>query len=313
MQRLFNQIGETEPNGSPEFLIHQQTRLRDKKACGFIELELSEARQAILLYAHGSLAGAYLVENGESRPIHLANLDGIWNGSPISIRVASVSDLAGRVAWLALESSSRDKLQVQNEADLEREIQQSAEYFLGLIELASEEGHGFAVIRKGEYLPLESALLDPQGSEKGFLAAFGASQHWVSAVYEVPSSANAYACFALRQGALRWSNAVLTRFQNLSGAKFLRALTQVLETIIEPWQWNIFVNESTLTDAHFFPNSEATAHAYRAIFMTIGAQMGFVIGNLLARRILGEMFAQLPREERAALESHRLIPAAFSE
>ena len=46
--------------------------------------------------------------------------------------------------------------------------------------------------------------------------------------------------------------------------------------------------------------------------MGMGTQMSFVIGNNLTQRILTEIFEELDREERIALESKRLIPAAFS-
>jgi hypothetical protein len=38
-----------------------------------------------------------------------------------------------------------------------------------------------------------------------------------------------------------------------------------------------------------------------------------VIGNNLTQRLLSETFEQIHSDERAALQSQRLIPAAFSE
>jgi hypothetical protein len=47
--------------------------------------------------------------------------------------------------------------------------------------------------------------------------------------------------------------------------------------------------------------------------MAMGAQMNFVIGNNLTQRLLSETFDQIRPDERAVLQSQRLIPAAFSE
>jgi hypothetical protein len=55
------------------------------------------------------------------------------------------------------------------------------------------------------------------------------------------------------------------------------------------------------------------AHAYRSLFMTMGAQMNFVIGNTLTQKLLTETFQQVHPDERAVLQSQRLVPAAFSE
>jgi hypothetical protein len=49
------------------------------------------------------------------------------------------------------------------------------------------------------------------------------------------------------------------------------------------------------------------------LFMAMGAQMNFVIGNNLTQRLLSETFEQVTLDERIALQSKRLIPAAFSE
>ena len=82
---------------------------------------------------------------------------------------------------------------------------------------------------------------------------------------------------------------------------------------ILPWQWNISLNENVMADAHFFPSLGEATHAYRALFMAMGAQMNFVIGNMLTQKLLNETFEQIHPDERAVLRSERLIPAAFSE
>jgi hypothetical protein len=314
MQRLYPFLGDTEPAGSNEFLTRQATGIQERHLSGFIELRVSESIQAVLLYAHGNYVGTYLVENGQSRRIANTDLGTVWNGAPTPIRTVRLADPNSRIAWLALESSAKSGMQIQDAVELEREIQKwKAENALGLIELSSEMGQGFAVIRPGEFLPMESVFLDPAGNEKGFLAAFSASRQWTCSISEIHSSSNAFTCFALRQGALRWGNSTLTRFGDVAGLKFLHSTTQALKSLIDTWRWQMSVTEAGLADAHFFAQAETSAQAYRAIFMTIGAQMEFVIGNHLSQRILAEMFRQLRREERTALEAHRLIPAAFTD
>jgi hypothetical protein len=68
-----------------------------------------------------------------------------------------------------------------------------------------------------------------------------------------------------------------------------------------------------MLDAHFFAYLNDAGHAYRALFMSMGAQMSVVLGSNLTQRILSETFEQIHPEERAVLQSLRLIPAAFSE
>ena len=104
----------------------------------------------------------------------------------------------------------------------------------------------------------------------------------------------------------------MARFETIAGAKFLQVVDRELGTLIGPWNWKISVDGTSIADEHFFATAEATAHAYRALLMGMGAQMGFVIGNVLTQRILNEIFNELDREQRAALEAYRLIPAAFS-
>ena len=82
---------------------------------------------------------------------------------------------------------------------------------------------------------------------------------------------------------------------------------------ILPWRWNISLDESVMADAHFFSSIGDATHAYRALFMAMGAQMNFVIGSMLTQKLLNESFERIHPDERAALRSERLIPAAFSE
>lgn len=95
------------------------------------------------------------------------------------------------------------------------------------------------------------------------------------------------------------------------GQKLLQMLDRELNRQIRPW--NITLVEKDLLDLHFFLYLMDAAHAYRSLFMAMGAQMDFVIGNTLTQRLLDETFEQVYPDERAVLQSQRLIPAAFSE
>jgi hypothetical protein len=133
------------------------------------------------------------------------------------------------------------------------------------------------------------------------------------ATYVPSPETNAHQCLVLRLLALKWANGILSRFQQVAGQKFAHAVGHDVMTQVQPWGWEIFLENGLLRDDHFFPRVAAATHAYRAIFMGLGAQMGFAIGPMLTQRILSEMFYELDGEERAVLSAHRLIPAAFSE
>lgn len=110
-----------------------------------------------------------------------------------------------------------------------------------------------------------------------------------------------------------WCHKILIRYQEMVGQKLLQMMGRELNRQMQPWHWNITLNENDMLDTHFFPYLMDEAHAYRALFMAMGAQMNFVIGNNLTQRLLSETFEQIRPDERAALQSQRLIPAAFSE
>lgn len=314
MQRLFPLLGDKESCGTQEDLARRLDSLQDKRACGFVELELGERKHTVLLYAHGKHVGTYLVENGNSRRLATAEMGAALDRAPVPMRAVRLADSGLRVGWLALESSPKESPAIQDESALKREIQKwKAENVLGLVELSCGAGQGFAALWPGEFAPVESVYLDLAGNEKNFMDALRSGQKWSAALREIPASSGAFACFALRQGALRWGNSILARFGDVAGLKLAHFTTQALKTLVDTWQWNISINGAAISDAHFFPNAEAAAQAYRAIFMTIGAQMEVVIGNHLSQRILAETFRTLKKEERAVLESRRLIPAAFTD
>jgi hypothetical protein len=112
---------------------------------------------------------------------------------------------------------------------------------------------------------------------------------------------------------MNWSHKILDRYQQMVGQKLLQMMDRELNRQIQPWNWNIKLDDNVMLDMHFFLRLVDEAHAYRALFMAMGAQMNFVIGNNLTQRLLSETFEQVLPDERVALQSQRLIPAAFSE
>jgi hypothetical protein len=182
-----------------------------------------------------------------------------------------------------------------------------------LVEISSKNLHGFTLFWQGEPQKLDLIFSTPQGFVNSFPELNIADFAWEVSTYSHPASAQAYQCTVLRQGATHWCNKILYRYQEMVGQKLLLMMDRELNRQIQPWHWNISLDENDMLDKHFFPYLMDAAHAYRALFMAMGAQMNFVIGNNLTQRLLSETFEQVASDERVALQSQRLIPAAFSE
>jgi hypothetical protein len=313
MEHRFFQTGEIEPHGSHATLNALQTSLRENQASGLIEVQVGAVRRVVLVYAHGTQSGVYLLEEGRSRPFHLAELSTLWGGAPFSIHTVNLPDRAGRAVWMALESRKQDPLEVRgNEAWNRLQQDLKKEGFSGLLEYTSDSMQGFAVVNKGEIPASESVFFNGQGFDNSPPSELPINRLWNVTIYSPSPSARSWQSHTIRTSALHWGNGVLERFQSIAGEKFLRVVDKEIRMLIQPWKWMIFLNGTTITDDHFFAGPQAAAHAYRAIFMGMGTHMGLVIGNVLTQRILQEMFEDLEQDERAALEAQRLIPAAFS-
>jgi len=308
--RFFSHLGNIELKGSPAFLDAQQAYLRDNKASGLIEIQVNAAKQVILLFAQGIYAGVYLLENDNSNPIHLTDLAEIWDGTQTPIRTLEFPHTAGRMVWLALESQISQRLEISgNEEWNHLSKRWKTESFSGLIEAASEKEQGFFYIMDGDALNPETIFYNGQG--------FDNQERQNNArkviVYEHVPASQAYQCFILRQGILHWGNETLSRYKALVGQKLVAMMQEEIKQMALPWQWNIYIESAVINDEHFFHHAETAVQAYRALFMEIETQIDMVIGHALTRRILHETFETLNKDTRAALELHRLIPAAFSE
>ena len=314
MERHLFLTGKTELNGSLVALNSLQTKLHENQSTGLIEVKVGASRQIVLSYANGTLTGVFLLDQGgQSRPFNLAELSTLWGGAPFSVCSVNLPDRAGRSIWLILESRKQEQFEVRGEeAWSERLKLWEQEKFSGAIEVTSKTGQGFAVLQKGKLLAEESVFFNGQEFENALPPGIGLYGNWQATTYAAAPSSRAWQCLNLRESAVCWAGGVLGRYESIAGQRFLQVTSREIGMLIQPWQWKISVNEATVTDGHFFPGTEATALAYRALFMGMGTQMGFVIGGSLTLRILTEIFEELDQAQRAALEAHRLIPAAFS-
>lgn len=313
--RFFRHLGNIDLEGSPAFLYAQQAYLRDNKASGLIEIQVNTAKQVILLFAQGIHAGIYLLEDDNSKPIHLTDLITVWDGIQTPIRTLELPHTAGRMVWLALESQTGQRLGLLGNEEWDQLSKRwKAERFSGLIEVASETEQGFFYIMDGNVLNSEVIFYRGQGFETNYSYS---QEHKNDArkvtVHEPLPASQAYQCFILRHGMLYWGNEILSRYRSLVGQKLLKIIQEDVKQLVRPWQWNIFIESVVIKDEHFFPHTETAAIAYRALLMEIGTQIDLVVGNALTRRILNETFEMLNKDTRIALELHRLIPAAFSE
>ena len=311
MRFAFPAPAPTDSKGTADQLSFHQLRLHDEKATAILEIALDEKRTLLLLYAHGIQAGAYVNDGEICVPVSAAE-ELARRGDVGPLRAIPLPDKVARAAWLTCEATKKSTHQGPDEDSWSKQLQAwRRERVNGMVEAASDRAQAYVLLRGGEMLESESAFLsagrlaDISGMEMG--------SAWSAVLWEGVSDKPSSQCLMLRQAVHRWSRNIFESYRNIAGEKFLQVMTRELQTQIRPWQWNIRVEAGGIRDEHFFPGLDATAHACRALFMGIGAQMGFAIGGYLAQRILQEMFDELSEPERARLEAHRLIPAAFSE
>lgn len=313
MQSHLFQTGQTELHGSLVALNSMQARLRDGRVSGLVEVRVGPTRQILIVYANGAQTGSYLLENETSRPFHLAELSALWGGAPFSVSMVTLPDRAGRAVWLIVESQKREEFEIHSTAEWKSLLEAwKAEGFIGAVEIASKSLQGFAAIQKGILMDTESVYFNGQGFENSLPPEFDTQETWKVTSYAPTQTSKSWKCLALRSSAAHWARGILNRYESLAGQRFLQVTSKEIGILLEPWQWKINLDQGRIIDEHFFASTEATAHAYRALFMGMGTQMNFVIGGSLTLRIMTEIFEELEKEQRAVLEAHRIIPAAFS-
>jgi len=311
MKHFFSQVEDLPVNNS---LLNAENYFSDQKVSGLVEKQINADRTAILIVGGGLPCSAYALDNDICKSISLAEFSSL-NAGISHLRAIKLPDAAGRMAWLALESHVKNKYLIGSDESWQRQLDQwKQERWYGLIEITSRTLHGFALFWKGEIQKPEVIFSTPQGFVTEFpLMKNVTGSSWEITTYTHTPSAQAYQCAILRQGAVEWTRQILGRYRNLVGQKLLQLMERELNRQILPWQWNISLDESMMVDTHFFPSLSEATHAYRALFMAMGAQMNFVIGSMLTQKLLDETFEQIHPDERAVLRAERLIPAAFSE
>jgi len=309
MKYFFRQIEDIPLDNSP---VNAEVYFRGANATGLIEKQFDGDRAAVLLFINGEPGMAYLLEHGHGRSMSLAEFSSLNDPHP---RAINLPDVAGRLMLLALESQAEKKLLFANGEAWKKQIDQwKLDQWSGLIEIKSKNSHGFSLFWQGEPQKSDLIFSTPQGFVSDFPPLGGPDDPaWDVITYSHHVSAQAYQYAILRLGAMHWSRQILGRYQEMVGQKLLQIMDRELNRQIQPWRWHIVLDGKDMLDLHFFPYLMDAAHAYRALFMTMGAQMNFVIGNNLTQRLLSEAFEQVYPDERTVLQSQRLIPAAFSE
>ena len=312
MKKFFSQIENLPIDSS---VVSAELFLRGMRSTGLIEKHFLSGQLAVLLLAGGMPTIAYLLENDNRSPMPLVEFSAIPQDSLSSIHAIKIPDVAGRLTMLAFESMVQNTRTITDESTWDRQVEQwKSEKWNGLIEIKSETMHGFALFLHGEVQSSDTVF----STSQGFVADFPdiSSVHdspWNVYIYSLPVSEQVYQSTILRYGAMDWIHKILWRYEEMVGHKLLLTLDRELNRQIHPWNWNIVLEETDIQDAHFFAYPSDAEHAYRALFMSMGAQMNIVLGSNLTQRILSETFEQIHPEERAILQTLRLIPAAFSE
>jgi hypothetical protein len=312
MRQLFSQIESSPVDNSA---AGTELFLRGKYSTGLIEKQFHAGQSAVLLFVSGMSNAAYMLDDGQNRSMSLAEFSSISQDALSTIRAIHMPDVAGRLAQLSFESVVKHTLTLTDDSAWRKQVEQwKSEQWNGLLEIRSETMHGFALFWQGEFQKSDTIFSTTQGFSVDFPdIACAADSPWNIFVYSLPASEQVYQSAVLRHGAMHWMHRVLGRYQEMVGHKLLLTLDRELNRQIQPWNWNITLDETNMLDSHFFAYLSEAEHAYRALFMSMGTQMNVVLGSNLTQRILSETFEQIHPEERAILQSLRLIPAAFSE
>jgi len=311
MWHFFNQAEYSIAGDSP---AGPEIEFRGQNVSGLIEKQTDEGGHFILLLAGGSPVGAYVLEATGAKSIPISDFSSIAYSDRQRLHPVKLTDPVGRMVWLALESKPKGKLFLASDNDWQNKVTDwKASRWTGLVEVKAGIYQGFAFFWQGEALMADVVLYTPEGFATGLssLGQIEAANREIT-LYEPEKASSAFQCFVLRQGAVRWSHKILSRYQELVGKNLLQVMNSEVNHSIQPWNWNLALAGNTLVDRHFFPQLQLATYAYRTLFMGIGAQMSFMIGNHLAQRIFSDTFKMILPDETAALQAQRLIPAAFT-
>ena len=310
---FFRQASADQFTGSIAYLESRQSIFKHDQTSGMIEIQIGQAESAILLFARGNSAGMYHLTEAACEPILLSELRAILNSSNAPITSLVLPDMAGRLVWLRLESQLQSRSLVRNAAEWEAWIKdRKADLQNGLVQISSDFFDGFAYLMAGELVRSESFF----STERGFQPDLPFSQYKQDLACEVslfsalPES-HANQIFLLRRGVSDWVHLMLDRYREMVGQKLLQIMIAQSNLSINPWQWKIQLEGTSLWDQHFFPDLDAAVKAYRALLISMGEQSSLMIGNGLSQRLVSETYDRLNQAEKESLETHRLIPAAL--
>lgn len=311
--RFFRQASANQFTGSMAYLESQQSLFHSDQTSGMIEIQLDQVESVILLYARGNNAGTYHLTGDACKPILLSELQTIWNSSDASITSLVLPDVAGRLVWLRLESRLLSRSQVRNAAEWEAWInQRKAEMQSGLIQIASEFFDGFVYLQAGEEVKSESIFSTDQGFQPNLpFSQYKQDLPCTLTLLTSPPDSHANQTFLLRRGVSDWTHLFLDRYREMVGQKLLQIMIDQSNLAINPWQWKVQLEGTSLWDQHFFPDLETAVKAYRALLLCIGEQSSLMIGNGLCQRLISDTYDRLNQAEKESLKTHRLIPAVL--
>ncbi|MCS7009813.1 MAG: hypothetical protein NZL98_00385, partial [Anaerolineales bacterium] len=287
---FFGQISSNEFEGSPAYLESLKHNFIADQATGLIEARPHPEEQLFFLFAGGDLVGTYRHRDNQSQPIAEKQAGIGWTTPTIPIQLITLSEVAGRVVWLRLESTVAERRQISGPDGWQALLATlHAQQFTGQVHLRSSACDALVLFWEGEPVPTETVSSTPRGFEVGLAAL---STHLVGPVQIVlttflPEHPSAQYC-ALRLSAARMTKKMLERYANLAGQRLLQILNDDLNRMISTWHWRMRLNGSELLDRHFFARLEDATHAYTLILQTMRQRIQATIGNMLMDNLLQE-------------------------
>jgi len=314
MLNFFAQAGGDLFDGSPAYLDSLKNNFKTDQATGIIEIQPAPANHTCLLFAEGTLVGSYRHTREIWHSIKEQETLFGWSANQVPIRLLTLSDVAGRAVWLALEAQPRRRLQVNNVQEWEEFLANCRkEHFTGQIRTTSASFDGLFTLWNGVLASSEAVFCTSKGFE--FTPArfsnliTGPMQITLA---EADLSKPSWQSCAIRLGATNWSKQLLERYRQLAGQRLLQNLSDEVNTSIRNQHWKIRFNGSDLLDYHFFSQENHARQAYLMIFNRMSERMQTILGKLLGTRIFHETFEALDAMDRRLLETTELTPVVLA-
>jgi hypothetical protein len=313
MARFFRKSIAQQANGSRALLDSQRLGFGSGGISGLIEVQAASQDLDILVFAGGKETGTYRLGRDAQKKIASSEVGTGWEKRDASIRTIALPDEASRAVWQILEFQPASRQEITGLSGWKEFLEACRAGGLhGMVEVASEACDGFILLDEGLPAPNESIFC----TADGFTASLAEAERSLSGrsqvtVYQAEPAAPAYQCALLRVGASGWGSRILSTYQDMAGQKLMGTLAASLNSMFAHRQWNIRPVEAEIIDHHFFPESQAAAKAYQAMFGVMTQLIVQVIGGMVARRILNNTFEQLGAGQQQTLHTQALTPAAF--